>query len=45
MLVRPDGYVAWAADKSASAEEVAEGLRTALETWAGVTDPTRAVFK
>ncbi|WP_331723516.1 FAD-dependent monooxygenase (plasmid) [Streptomyces sp. NBC_00868] len=45
VLVRPDGYVAWAADKSASAEEVAEGLRTALETWAGVTDPTRAVFK
>ncbi|MBT2493464.1 FAD-dependent monooxygenase [Streptomyces sp. ISL-96] len=45
VLVRPDGYIAWAADRSASASEIAEGLRTALETWAGVTDPTRAVFK
>lgn len=44
VLVRPDGYVVWAADRSASPTEIAEGLRAAIETWAGVTDPTRAVF-
>ncbi|MGW4254917.1 FAD-dependent monooxygenase [Streptomyces californicus] len=43
-LIRPDGYVAWAADRDASPAEIAEGLRTAIETWAGITDPTRAVF-
>ncbi len=36
--------MAWAADRDASPAEIAEGLRTAIETWAGITDPTRAVF-
>ncbi|MGW6281121.1 FAD-dependent monooxygenase [Kribbella sp. NPDC055071] len=34
MLVRPDGYVAWAADHAGEAEQ--EGLRTALSEWFGV---------
>jgi len=33
MLVRPDGYVAWAADSFGAAEE--EGVRTALRRWFG----------
>ncbi len=33
MLIRPDGYVAWAADAFAAAD--AEGLRAALERWFG----------
>lgn len=43
VLVRPDGYVAWAADKSATAEEIAEGLHTALITWAGAAGPVPRV--
>ncbi|MER6471588.1 FAD-dependent monooxygenase [Streptomyces collinus] len=45
LLVRPDGYVAWAADKDASSAEVAEGLRAALAAWAGTEGPSRPVFK
>ncbi|GAA3001661.1 monooxygenase [Kitasatospora albolonga] len=35
LLVRPDGYVAWAADRDASAEELRGGLREALTRWFG----------
>ncbi|MGW4648720.1 FAD-dependent monooxygenase [Kitasatospora sp. NPDC004289] len=35
LLVRPDGYVAWAADRDASAEELRDGLREALTRWFG----------
>ncbi|MEU2428128.1 FAD-dependent monooxygenase [Streptomyces sp. NPDC007861] len=35
LLVRPDGYVAWAADRDASGPELREGLGTALATWFG----------
>ena len=45
LLVRPDGYVAWAADKDASPAETAEGLRAALADWAGTEGPGRAVFQ
>ncbi|WP_326806429.1 aromatic-ring hydroxylase C-terminal domain-containing protein [Streptomyces sp. NBC_01788] len=45
LLVRPDGYVAWAADKDASPARIAEGLRAALAAWAGTGDPSRPVFK
>jgi len=45
LLVRPDGYVAWAADKDASPAEIAEGLRAALAAWAGTEGPGRPVFK
>jgi len=34
MLIRPDGYVAWAADHDGVVEQ--EGLRTALARWFGV---------
>ncbi|MFG1626130.1 hypothetical protein [Kribbella sp. NPDC049227] len=34
LLIRPDGYVAWAADHDGIAEQ--EGLRTALAQWFGV---------
>ncbi|MFG1621140.1 FAD-dependent monooxygenase [Kribbella sp. NPDC049227] len=34
VLIRPDGYVAWAADHDGAAEQ--EGLRTALARWFGV---------
>jgi hypothetical protein len=34
MLVRPDGYVAWATDESAPASRDA-ALRTALSRWCG----------
>lgn len=34
LLIRPDGYVAWAAEQDGVAEQ--EGLRTALATWFGV---------
>ncbi|MFG2463687.1 FAD-dependent monooxygenase [Streptomyces sp. NPDC048523] len=44
VLVRPDGYVAWAADKDASPAEVAKGLRSALAAWAGTGDPARPVL-
>ncbi|MER7394188.1 FAD-dependent monooxygenase [Streptomyces sp. NPDC000151] len=43
VLVRPDGYVAWAADRTTPADEIAEGLRAALAAWAGTTGPTRHV--
>jgi hypothetical protein len=33
MLIRPDGYIAWAADAFGSAENA--GLRTALRRWFG----------
>ena len=33
MLIRPDGYVAWAADRFDAAD--AERLRTALVRWFG----------
>ena len=33
MLIRPDGYVAWAADNFGPDD--AEGLRTALARWFG----------
>ncbi|OBI99506.1 FAD-dependent oxidoreductase [Mycobacterium alsense] len=33
LLIRPDGYVAWAADGTGAAEEA--GLRAALERWIG----------
>ncbi|OBH59701.1 FAD-dependent oxidoreductase [Mycobacterium mantenii] len=33
LLIRPDGYVAWAADEFGSAEE--SGLRAALQRWFG----------
>jgi hypothetical protein len=33
LLIRPDGYVAWAADTFGAAEE--EGLRAALRRWFG----------
>ncbi|MFF4361111.1 FAD-dependent monooxygenase [Streptomyces sp. NPDC001604] len=45
LLVRPDGYVAWAADRGTSPAETAEGLRAALAAWAGTGDPARPVFK
>ncbi|MEU7023882.1 FAD-dependent monooxygenase [Streptomyces sp. NPDC046203] len=35
LLVRPDGYIAWAADRDATADELREGLRSALATWFG----------
>ncbi|WP_089099025.1 FAD-dependent monooxygenase [Streptomyces hyaluromycini] len=35
LLVRPDGYVAWAADRAASDGEVGDGLRAALRAWFG----------
>jgi hypothetical protein len=33
MLIRPDGYIAWAADTFGSAEEA--GLHAALQRWFG----------
>ena len=36
MLIRPDGYVAWAADTFAAAD--AEHLRAALERWFGLAE-------
>ncbi|GAA3501761.1 rifampin monooxygenase [Streptomyces prasinosporus] len=35
LLVRPDGHVAWAADRDASGPELREGLSTAVATWFG----------
>ncbi|MEV7467861.1 FAD-dependent monooxygenase [Streptomyces kronopolitis] len=35
MLVRPDGYVAWAADCDASGAELKKGLQKALTAWFG----------
>lgn len=35
VLVRPDGYVAWAVDRDASEAEVRDSLATALATWFG----------
>jgi len=35
LLVRPDGYVAWAADKDATDGELREGLHQALGQWFG----------
>ena len=35
MLIRPDGYVAWAADPGEAASTVRAGLRAALTTWFG----------
>ncbi|MFC4148509.1 FAD-dependent monooxygenase [Micromonospora mangrovi] len=35
VLVRPDGYVAWATDRDAEPERVREGLAAALRTWFG----------
>ncbi|POX42871.1 hypothetical protein C3486_03025 [Streptomyces sp. Ru73] len=45
VLVRPDGYVAWAADRSAPGAEIAAGLRAALAAWAGTTGPARRVVE
>ncbi|HWC81642.1 MAG TPA: FAD-dependent monooxygenase [Pseudonocardiaceae bacterium] len=39
LLVRPDGYIAWAADSVAGKEEMAE-LETALSRWLGPADPS-----
>jgi hypothetical protein len=36
VLIRPDGYVAWAADTFEAAEQ--EGLRSALQRWFGSAD-------
>jgi 2-polyprenyl-6-methoxyphenol hydroxylase-like FAD-dependent oxidoreductase len=36
LLVRPDGYVAWAADKDAAPERVRSGLAEALDQWFGI---------
>ncbi|WP_371484287.1 hypothetical protein [Kitasatospora sp. NBC_00315] len=35
LLIRPDGYVAWAAAREEPAEEAREGLRLALASWFG----------
>ncbi|MCZ4125822.1 FAD-dependent monooxygenase [Streptomyces sp. H39-S7] len=35
LLIRPDGYVAWAADRDATPEELVDGLHLALSTWFG----------
>ncbi|MFD9004805.1 FAD-dependent monooxygenase [Streptomyces sp. NPDC059582] len=35
LLVRPDGYVAWAADRDATAAELRDGLGAALAAWFG----------
>ncbi|MFE1172180.1 FAD-dependent monooxygenase [Streptomyces sp. NPDC058773] len=37
LLVRPDGYIAWATDASAPAARAA-GLRSALDRWTGAED-------
>jgi hypothetical protein len=37
LLIRPDGYVAWAADSGAP--RPADGLRRALQTWFGAAVP------
>jgi 2-polyprenyl-6-methoxyphenol hydroxylase-like FAD-dependent oxidoreductase len=33
LLIRPDGYVAWAADRSATPEQIKTGLAEALARW------------
>lgn len=43
LLVRPDGYVAWAADRGAPAADVARGLRESLSTWFGAPLANTAV--
>nr|WP_326701513.1 FAD-dependent monooxygenase [Streptomyces sp. NBC_01754] len=35
LLVRPDGYVAWAVDRDVPGDQLSEGLGTALATWFG----------
>jgi 2-polyprenyl-6-methoxyphenol hydroxylase-like FAD-dependent oxidoreductase len=40
LLVRPDGYVAWAADRGESSAAAAVGLRQSLSAWFGVTMPS-----
>lgn len=40
MLIRPDGYLAWAASAGEAAPTVRAGLRAALTTWFG--DPVPA---
>jgi 2-polyprenyl-6-methoxyphenol hydroxylase-like FAD-dependent oxidoreductase len=37
LLVRPDGYVAWAADQDATDDELREGLHQALRQWFGAS--------
>jgi 2-polyprenyl-6-methoxyphenol hydroxylase-like FAD-dependent oxidoreductase len=41
MLIRPDGYVAWAADSFEFADR--ERLRSALQRWFGAADDTEAL--
>lgn len=38
LLVRPDGYVAWAAAPDESSGQVRDGLRRALSGWFGGSD-------
>jgi 3-(3-hydroxy-phenyl)propionate hydroxylase/monooxygenase len=35
LLIRPDGYTAWAADRDADPARVADELGAALRTWFG----------
>ncbi|MFD4173227.1 MULTISPECIES: FAD-dependent monooxygenase [Streptomyces] len=35
LLIRPDGYVAWAADRSTAGPDRPDGLHAALDTWFG----------
>ncbi len=37
LLVRPDGYVAWAADRDATGPEIRKGLSEALARWFGTS--------
>ncbi|WP_345709948.1 FAD-dependent monooxygenase [Kitasatospora paranensis] len=45
VLIRPDGYAAWAVGPGATdPDEAAAGLRAALRTWLGPADRTRPEF-